>query len=348
MLMAGLAEDAIELCRRGLEQYPDYPAALSVLSRAYRQIGDSEESEKIYSEARKRFSGNRSVMPKPGEFDKSEENKSSHDQSGQDEIDEMINTYSETDTEEAYYEEEESAEPIPEEEYGDLLEEYIEKDTVLEEAYHTEEPIKEDEDVEIYSDYPDEFESEPPESENAIEESGSEPSEPGSGTPEKNGRRLMDSFIKQPSPDKPSLRAADPDIIPGLSFLPSDTASRRRSRSHYRPLPGPPEPGFEQPPSGRYTSPFSNAADDLDLDALASRLKNARIERVEEDRNDDPPSDNEGAMPSVVTETFANILFNQGQIEKAIEAFEKLTEQHPEKSDHYAERIADLQSRMAE
>lgn len=43
-----------------------------------------------------------------------------------------------------------------------------------------------------------------------------------------------------------------------------------------------------------------------------------------------------------VTETFANLLFSQGNLEKAIQAFEKLILKYPEKSIYFAARIEEI------
>lgn len=43
-----------------------------------------------------------------------------------------------------------------------------------------------------------------------------------------------------------------------------------------------------------------------------------------------------------VTETFANLLFSQGNLEKAIQSFEKLILKYPEKSIYFAARIEEI------
>ena len=46
----------------------------------------------------------------------------------------------------------------------------------------------------------------------------------------------------------------------------------------------------------------------------------------------------------IVTETFANILMSQGKLQKALEAFEKLSLKYPEKSIYFAPRIEEVKS----
>lgn len=48
----------------------------------------------------------------------------------------------------------------------------------------------------------------------------------------------------------------------------------------------------------------------------------------------------------IVTETFANILLDQGIYEKALEAFEKLSLKYPEKSVYFAARIEEIKSSL--
>lgn len=46
----------------------------------------------------------------------------------------------------------------------------------------------------------------------------------------------------------------------------------------------------------------------------------------------------------IVTETFANILLSQGKLQKALEAFEKLSLKYPEKNIYFAARIEEVKS----
>jgi len=48
----------------------------------------------------------------------------------------------------------------------------------------------------------------------------------------------------------------------------------------------------------------------------------------------------------IVTETFANILYDQGNLEKALDAFKKLSLKYPEKSIYFAARIEEIQSKL--
>lgn len=58
LLFAGYIEDAVNLCEAGLKEYPNYPTAYSILSRALMQSGNSEKAKQIAGAAKKRFAGN--------------------------------------------------------------------------------------------------------------------------------------------------------------------------------------------------------------------------------------------------------------------------------------------------
>lgn len=47
LILAGLPDEAIGLCIRGLEVYPGYASAISVLAKAYAALGDKDKAEEI-------------------------------------------------------------------------------------------------------------------------------------------------------------------------------------------------------------------------------------------------------------------------------------------------------------
>jgi tetratricopeptide (TPR) repeat protein len=55
MLLAGFPEEAIELCKEGLEIYPDYPSALAVLAKANEAAGFRNEAELIIHSAKDNY-----------------------------------------------------------------------------------------------------------------------------------------------------------------------------------------------------------------------------------------------------------------------------------------------------
>ena len=51
LLDQGLVDDALELCKLGLEAYPGYPAGEAVLARCYKVSGNSEMANEILETA---------------------------------------------------------------------------------------------------------------------------------------------------------------------------------------------------------------------------------------------------------------------------------------------------------
>ncbi len=61
LLEKGDPAAAIELCLKGLQEYPDYTSAYSVLARAQKLAGDREEAVKTLRNAEQRFPANRAI-----------------------------------------------------------------------------------------------------------------------------------------------------------------------------------------------------------------------------------------------------------------------------------------------
>ena len=79
------------------------------------------------------------------------------------------------------------------------------------------------------------------------------------------------------------------------------------------------------------------------LEELAQRLEKARIPEIEEEKTISTPS----FMPSIVTETMANIYVQQGAFSQAIKAYQVLARNQPERLDHFEAIIADLRLRQS-
>lgn len=61
LLLSGEIAKAIELCEKGLEVYPDYPAALAILAKALEMSGNSEKSQEKIRKARNFFQSNKTA-----------------------------------------------------------------------------------------------------------------------------------------------------------------------------------------------------------------------------------------------------------------------------------------------
>ena len=79
------------------------------------------------------------------------------------------------------------------------------------------------------------------------------------------------------------------------------------------------------------------------LEQLAQRLEHARIPAIVEEKTISSPS----FMPSVVTETMANIYVQQGAYSQAIKAYQVLARNNPERLDYFEAIIADLRLRQS-
>lgn len=62
-LISGFPQEAIDLCQRGLEAYPDYSAAYTVLARAYKALGEDDKAAEILDSAAEKFSDKRLFEP---------------------------------------------------------------------------------------------------------------------------------------------------------------------------------------------------------------------------------------------------------------------------------------------
>lgn len=86
-----------------------------------------------------------------------------------------------------------------------------------------------------------------------------------------------------------------------------------------------------------------------DLDSLIEKLsniENSRI-RLQEINDENVPDLGEDSVKveDIVTETLAGIHEKQGNMKEAVRTYERLTEIHPEKADHYKEQINRLQNK---
>ncbi len=88
--------------------------------------------------------------------------------------------------------------------------------------------------------------------------------------------------------------------------------------------------------------------DSDDLEELADRLKVAKIE-VNHDEPVVIPEENTGdfkPLKGLVSETLANIYFNQANYKEAKAIYETLVEIQPERKDYFEKRIAEVESHM--
>ncbi len=62
MLLSGFPDEAAELCLIGLEAFPDYPTAYTVLAKAYHLTGNENKCAEIIAEAQNKFPSSKTVQ----------------------------------------------------------------------------------------------------------------------------------------------------------------------------------------------------------------------------------------------------------------------------------------------
>ncbi|MGA1434441.1 MAG: hypothetical protein ACO34C_02980, partial [Candidatus Kapaibacteriota bacterium] len=75
---------------------------------------------------------------------------------------------------------------------------------------------------------------------------------------------------------------------------------------------------------------------------LAKRLEHAKIPVIDEERTIASPS----FMPSIVTETMADIYEQQGAYAQAIKAYQVLARNNPDKLEYFESKISQLRLRQ--
>lgn len=106
-------------------------------------------------------------------------------------------------------------------------------------------------------------------------------------------------------------------------------------------------PGFQRKeiPKQEISIPLSQDTSNAlsALEQLAQRLEHARIPAIVDEKTISSPS----FMPSIVTETMANIYVQQGAYSQAIKAYQVLARNNPERLDYFEAIIADLRDRQS-
>jgi hypothetical protein len=171
-----------------------------------------------------------------------------------------------------------------------------------------------------------------------------------------------------------SLRSSNLRLIPGLEFAPlrhEEQPRRQPLASLFEETPpqldvparrsapdvGPPLPSYTPEDSSMTHDPHGIAAEIAPsiesvrpeqylmtpLEELARRLEAARMPAVEEPERRAPTFE-----PSIVSDTFANILVAQGAYSEALKAFQTLARTKPERYEHYSARIEEMKRLIEE
>ncbi|OGU75805.1 MAG: hypothetical protein A2V93_06195 [Ignavibacteria bacterium RBG_16_34_14] len=86
------------------------------------------------------------------------------------------------------------------------------------------------------------------------------------------------------------------------------------------------------------------------LDELAEKISHARIPVIDEEKSSVQYVPNEarfsGESSMIVSETLAKIYLTQGEIQEAINVYEKLKKKEPAREDYFSQRIVELKSKL--
>lgn len=263
LLEKGQVNDALELCKLGLEAYPGYPAGEAVLARIYKVLGNSEMANEILETA---------MIKNP--FNKA------------------LETLKKYDIE------------IPKKEVK-----------ILELETNSVEVFENESDSGL-------FENDVKESENYKED-------------------LIDNSIKNEIDNEDDesevfLDYEDISLITGLenptAFLGNNFGSKFELMSFEK-------NDFPKVFDENYKIQLIEKEDDYKK--LASKIENAKKIKLD-DSDIIEPHENKYELEELVTETMADIFFEQGAYDEAIKAFNALIKKHPEKEDKFNLKIEEI------
>lgn len=317
-LNSGNPLKSIELCKRGLQFFPDFPIGYILLAEAYEKINDFESSNQVLNEALTKFPNNAAI--------KSALNR--REETGSILVQEKIdNSEIEVSDESVDKEEiiliEELEEQIENELEEELIEEIDEELLSITSSINQIETTTEltnNEEINVN------FQNE------LIEDNFSET--------EKHQKKTSKAFKIQSNfaIDLNLLNSQDLDLIPGINFLPFRFDSYNLS-------------DFKDVKEAQISKILSfNLSPKIDLipnetyfESMVNTISNSPQEEC--DDYDDLNYSEELIYDEILpTETYAMILEKQNKNSQAIEVYQKLISIKPEKADEYLEKIRNLQN----
>ncbi len=347
LLLAGFTREAIDLCRKGLEQYPDYPTALAVLARAYEAAGDAGKAGEALRAAVELSPAQRNIRQMAGNFER-------FGRIAPQEAEQM-GKIAFGGSETAPAEEAPASYDKPLEESS--LEESSLEESSLEESSLEETPLEEllwDDsrvaEVEEFSAGTDAEGMDAAEDDESIAYAGPAALAEEKITIEKRHKPKLKDLITAMSTGEAEAPAgpdsSDIGLIPGLEFLVEDIA--RKEFEFKRPGIGLMH-SIDVIESLRDKYPAGKATiDDDPFLKLAGKLENAKIPQATREVSSEPEPEEPAeepypaGSPAVVSETLANIYRLQGAYDNAIEAYSRLMEMYPEKAAEYSKKIDEI------
>ncbi len=313
LLRNGFYEDAIELCEEGLKEYPDYPAAIAILAKAYKCIGDSGMAHNLLDNAAKSFPAFRTIKNAQENIDKPIEN--------------MVLASSEVIEEEVIEEEviEEEIINYELEEFDSFEEDISEINNYSEDNQQTFNYVSDNLPTEeqVSDELTDDIET--------INEDEISENNPNVKYSTFDYDFELSTELMQIS----KINSAIPELIPGIVELIPDYFVQQKRKQQSISL-------FDVENSLKsYRENPLTIFTEIDF-AYNGKNQIKDYAHIEKTMYDDDYE--EYAKPTVITETIANILYQQGAIDEAIEAYQQLAETILEKKEYFLNKIEEIKS----
>ncbi len=352
LLRNGLYEDAIQLCEEGLKEFPDYPAAIAILAKAYKGLGDTGMAHNILDNAAKAFPAFKTIKNAQDNIDNPIDNMNVASTIDSAEIDELIenadefeNNFDNSDT--LINEEMESDSELAIENYSfenilddsELIEDDLISDEKVIEDYNLDEVADNVEleayyienDVNTQAEIVENFGNEEFEEESEINNQSNNIEQNLNRQYSKSSRFNFDLEIKSKLLPSIKFNASIPDLIPGLvELIPDYYIYQKRKKQKISLF------DIERSLKSYRSNPLEVFHE---LDLMVGNKEHSTPEKTMYDDDYE-----EYAKPTVITETIANILFQQGAIDEAIEAYQQLAENNFEKRDYFLNKIEEIKS----
>jgi len=315
LLLSGSTNEAIELCRAGIAEYPDYQSAYYILSKCYIDINNYVEALSVLSDAIQLFPNNRMLFELFNTLNQN--NLTSIDNDSLINLNEFVDIAVDTnnigDT---------SALPSTADNSEITTDDTITDELIIDK-------IKIDDTI---IDTEEQFVSEKPDYSN---------------------NPFLKLFISNSIAKQEDLNFSDPALIPGLECSPLAIVKTTSKRENFILEPVFPDyPEFERIGFRDVSSNFTNK-DSLNNDdpfaALANIIENVKIKPKTSDSeiqtlasttNDFQPKE------KVISETIAQIYVKQKAYAEAIDAYKALMEAHPDKKSYYSKIIKELKTKI--
>ncbi len=324
-LQAGKPEEAIELCKRGLEIYPGYTAAITILAKAYNAIGELNKTAQLIESYKSEIPASSYLFLKDT-FRQPAENEIPVDsvQSGEivldDKIEEIVEEISDVEIETSLKLDKlkSDLDIIFDTIYEELNDpEFIEQEILVSNEQSIYEELvyqQEIRDSEIDSAF-----SEHPETTLIQELSDNLDSHVD------NNRNFRAEIKEENYPDREHLKSSNLDIIPGLSKF----ASGSTNALFYKRKP------IQQGAVQKVINKQSDFMSIISSLSLAESIK-----------PDYETATVRNKSSVVITDTIAGILMKQGAFKEAKDAYVELSKRNPEKLDYYNQIITEIEAKL--